>query len=406
MARDRRREVAAHRAGPPPELPICRHPRRATASARPGARDAGGEVGEGLGGGAEGALLPHEVDEGVRRLDAEGAHLARADEHLPGESDAGTQGLRGDGGHAVGHLPGAAREVEGALAGHDQVGRAGALGQRHRRRDQLDARLPGGAEDEQGVADAACGAGALLQRRTPVGGGGEGLEPAVHLGDPVLGDALLRTEGLGGPEETGQGVVHVARRDERDAVEPRTCLGEVHGRHGPQRGGPAVEHAVGPRAEGGQDARATVVGAGPAQPDHDRRRAAGHRGQHQLAHAHARGGLDRTRGQVQPGGLCALDVRRRAHPQHHRGHRVAVRSADRHGVERAAERGVQDVDETGATVGHGSEVELVVRRVPPPAGGDRLRGLDRGEGASELVRGDQHAHGCILAARASGMLGA
>ena len=34
-----------------------------TASARPGARDPGGEVGEGVGGGAERALLPHEVDE-------------------------------------------------------------------------------------------------------------------------------------------------------------------------------------------------------------------------------------------------------------------------------------------------------------------------------------------------------
>ncbi len=65
-------------------------------SARPGAGDPLGQLGERPGGVGEGPLLPHQVDQGVRRLDAQGAHLPRADQHLTGECDAGTQRLRGD----------------------------------------------------------------------------------------------------------------------------------------------------------------------------------------------------------------------------------------------------------------------------------------------------------------------
>ena len=90
----------------------------------------------------------------------------------------------------------------------------GALGQRDRGGDELDPRLPGRPQGQQREADAAGGTGALLQRRTPVGGHRERLEPAVDLGDAVLLDALLRAEGLGGPEETGERVVDVGGGDE------------------------------------------------------------------------------------------------------------------------------------------------------------------------------------------------
>ena len=101
---------------------------------------------------------------------------------------------------------------------------------------------------------------------------------------------------------------------------------EVHAGHGRQRGGAAVEHAVGRRPERGEHARATVVGAGAAEPDDDGPRSAVDGGEQQLADPAARRGLRVPVDQVQAGGLRALDVRRLAHAQHHRGHRRAVRA--------------------------------------------------------------------------------
>ena len=77
----------------------------------------------------------------------------------------------------------------------------------------------------------------------------------------------------------------------------------------------------------------------------------------------------------------------------------AVRAADGHRGQVTAEGRVQHVDEPGAAVGHRREVQLVARRLPSPARGDRLSGLDGREGAGELVGGDQHAHGAILPQR-------
>ena len=103
----------------------------------------------------------------------------------------------------------------------------------------------------------------------------------------------------------------------------------------------------------------------------------------------------------QPAGLGALDPGLVALEQHRSGHRVAVGAAHRDRRELAAERLVQHVDEAGAAVGHRGEVELVVGCPAAPAVRDRPGRLDRGEGAGELVRGDQHAHAVTLAGAAS-----
>ncbi len=65
--------------------------RRSHPSVRPGPRDALGELGQGAVRVGEGTLLPHQVDHGVRRLDAQGAHLAGADQHRSGERHAWSQ---------------------------------------------------------------------------------------------------------------------------------------------------------------------------------------------------------------------------------------------------------------------------------------------------------------------------
>ena len=125
----------------------------AARSARPGAGNPLGEGGEGGGGSAKGALLPHEVHEGVRRLDPEGTHLPRADQDAACQGDARTQRLRRDGRDAVGHLARPAGEVERALARDHEVRAPGPLGERDRRGDEVDAGLAGGSEDEQRVTD-------------------------------------------------------------------------------------------------------------------------------------------------------------------------------------------------------------------------------------------------------------
>ena len=320
---------------PPPSAADCRHPGRdrgsvsATRCARRGRRGRRGRRR-----GREGALLPHEVDEGVRRLDAEGAHLARADEHLAGEGDAGTERLGGDGGDAVGHLAGAAGEVEGALAGHDQVGRAGP------RRPATPRTRPGRCRARGWRRGRGGRSRCRLRRRRP--------SPATYAGrwrrrrprasrrprrsgprrSPFCGPKVLvapksPVRGL----STSLAATSVTPSSRDRAADRSTVVTDPSGAAPPSSTPSDV------RAEGGQDTRAAVVRAGPAQPDHDGRRAAGHRGQHQLTHARARGGLAGPVDRCRPA-ACALSTYAVvAHPQHHRGHRVAVRPADRHGVE-------------------------------------------------------------------------
>lgn len=242
--------------------------------------------------------------------------------------------------------------------------------------------------------------------RTPVGGGGERLEPAVHLGDPLLGDALLRPEGLGGPEEAGERDVDVAGGDEGDAGEALAGCGHVDAAHAHQGRRPGVERHVRRRPERGEQTGPAVVGAGAAEADHDGPRAGVDRGQQQLPDPAAGRGLGVAVDQVEAGGLRTLDVRRVAGTQHHRRHRRSVRPADGDRRQLPAQRRVEHVDEARSPVSHRREVELVAGCVASPALGDGVRGLHRGEGAGELVRGDEHAHGAILAVEPSGMLAA
>ena len=131
----------------------------------------------------------------------------------------------------------------------------------------------------------------------------------------------------------------------------------------------------------------------PPRPTTIRRGAGGGRGQQQLPHPGGGGGLDVTvADQVPAAGLGALDVRHVTDTEHGRRHRLAERPGHRDRQQLAAERRVQHVHETGSAVGHRAQVDLALRGASLPAGRDRLRGLDGGEGAGEGVRGDETAH--------------
>lgn len=101
-------------------------------------------------------------------------------------------------------------------------------------------------------------------------------------------------------------------------------------------------------------------------------------------------------GQVEAAGLRTLDVGRLAYDQQRRGQFVTERSRHGDGMEVAPEGGVHHVDEARATVRHGGEVELVSLGLPGPAARHRLGSLDRGEGAGELVGGEEDTHAPIL----------
>ena len=77
-----------------------------SASGGPCSGDARGQLAECADRVLEGALLPHRVDERVRRVHAERSHLPLPDQHLAGEGDAGTQGVGRDGGNARRDLAG------------------------------------------------------------------------------------------------------------------------------------------------------------------------------------------------------------------------------------------------------------------------------------------------------------
>ena len=66
------------------------------------------------------------------------------------------------------------------------------------------------------------------------------------------------------------------------------------------------------------------------------------------------------------------------------------RAAEAHGAPLAEPAG-QHVDESRPAVGLRGQRQLVVRPGPPPAVGDRLGGLHRGEAVAVAVGGDQHA---------------
>ena len=163
---------------------------------------------------------------------------------------------------------------------------------------------------------------------------------------------------------------------------------DVDGGDAVEAGRPRVQRTVGRGAEGRQQPGATVGGPAAAEAHHDLPGPGVDRGQDQLADAAGRGLLGAlAAGQVQSAGLGALDVRRRPGEQHGRGRRLPEGAGDRHGQHLAPQRLVQHVDEPGTAVGHRREVELVVRRLPPPALGDRLRPPRRRSACRRTCRG-------------------
>ena len=273
-------------------------------------------------------------------------------------------------GDAVRHLAGAAGEVEGALAGDHQVGgpRPGRAGRRRRR----PASNPGsrvGAEQQQREAEAAGGAGALLQRGTPVGRRRE-LPRATPSTTGSRSSAMpfCGPEHLGRAEQPGQRVVDVGgghqprRPSSRSRAAARSTRGDA--RRGRPR--PPSSGRVGGGAERRQQARrrrrwcpcrrgptTTSVGAGL-----DRLRGPARRRPQVVAlSARSLAGAGAAR---RPG----RSRRRPCSPTRSTvaGHRLAVRPAHGDGEQLAAERLVQHVDEARAAVGHRRQVELVAGR--------------------------------------------
>ena len=196
------------------------------------------------------------------------------------------------------------------------------------------------------------------------------LEAAVDRDQPLLGEPLLRAEGLGGAEQPGQRVVDVAGRDQLHAGQARPARVRGRGRSaGPAAATrrPAGRSAVAPSAAS-SPAPPSLVPL-PPRPTTTRRAPAPACREQQLSDAEAwTRPRRRRRRQVQAAGLGAS---RRTPSSPTRStvgrHRLAERAADRHRQQLAAERGVQHVDEAGAAVGHRAQVELVAGALPPPA---------------------------------------
>ncbi len=316
----------------------------------------------------------------------------------PARATHGPQRLGGDLGDAVRHLAGAAGEVEGALAGDDEVGGAGPLGEPDGAGDQLDAGLAARAE-----ARAARSRGRRRRRRPSRAAvrrstaRGELLQPAVDGGDPLLGDALLRAEGLGRAEQAGERDVDVGGHHQLDAGRAARGPGARSTVvHAVEAGGAAVEDAVGGGAQRGEQPGAAVVGAGAAEarprPWSRRRRprrAPARRRRRSWPPRRRR----RRRQQVQAARLGALDVGRVADAQHRGRHRLAVRPRSTvttcSSPPSAACRTSTKPGPPSAIGARSSSSSGARRRQPV---GDRLGRLDGGEGAGELVGRHQDSH--------------
>ena len=179
------------------------------------------------------------------------------------------------------------------------------------------------------------------------------LELRVDVLLAVLGDALLRAEDVGRAAQSEQRVVDVGR-DRRARSRQRSWTPARSTRSTSSSAcGPADQSLVGRGcgAERREQPRAGVVRAGAAETDDDPPRAVVNRGADELAHAVRRTALRvATIRQVQPAGLGRLDVRRVLHHEDCRRSLVAVLVEHRHRQQLAAQRGVQDVDETGTAV--------------------------------------------------------
>ena len=139
----------------------------------------------------------------------------------------------------------------------------------------------------------------------------------------------------------------------------------------------------------------------PPSPSTTRRTPGVDGGGQQLPHAVRRGPLGVAllgRHEVQTAGLRRLDVRRAALAlvAGERGRRPASGSPAGPRTVTTTSSPPSAVCTTstkpGPAVGHRGEVDLVVGGAAPPALGDRLGGLDRGQRARELVRRHQHPH--------------
>ncbi len=225
----------------------------------------------------------------------------------------------------------------------------------------------------------------------------EGVGPAGEgAGEQVgVGRSLLPEKQRG----AGQRHVDVGGHDELDLGQPRVGP-SLQAHEVEQGGGPRGEpsRAAVPRhAQRGQGPRTTVVRRRTAEADDDPPGSGVERDGHQLPDAvgGGAGGIALVGGeQVQAAGEGALDVAGALVEQDGGRDGPGERVLDDGGhLDRPAERGPQGLEHPRSAVGQRTQVEVVERRRPGPADGERLRGLGRREGAAEGVGSEQDAHG-------------
>ena len=315
----------------------------------------------------EGALLPHQLDQRVRRLHAQRAHLPRR-RPAPGRparrtgrsaspatcaTPYGTLPARLEKSKAPspvtpGRRRGPARRSRTASATRPMPGSRVAPSSSSAKPRPPAAPAPFSSDVRRSVATASSSSDAVDRRQ------------------PLLGDALLRPEDLGRAEQAGQRVVDVAGGDQ--LARPPAARGRPPGRPAVTPRRPAApasrgRSAVAPSAASSPappslvplPPRPTTIRRAPASSAAAAaRRRRSVRGR--LGALAARSGAGRT-----PGRSRRTPCRRRAAAWPAPGRRTGPRTVT--ASSSPPERGVQHVDEPRAAVGHRREVELVVGRV-------------------------------------------
>ncbi len=223
----------------------------------------------------------------------------------------------------------------------------------------------------------------------------------------------MRPEHVRGPVAAVQRVLDVDGDPELHAGQPRIEAADIHGRDLGERSAAEGHNVAGGvqrfESEGPEGAAAAVAHGRTAHAEHDFRGTGVQRGSDQLATAITVGAQRVGRRGLhvcQPGGLRRFD--------HSGGPAEGVRADGPRGTDRS-QNGANHCVEPFLVAGRDSRLKgafaavrhrklggLGVRVDAQGAFGNRGGGFDGGEGALELVRGDEDAHGSILPVRPSG----
>ena len=375
-------------------------------------RDALGHVGKGLARPAERRFASRDLHHRVRRFDPHRPHLPVAHLHLSRDHDAGSGSPFGHPSHADDDLATGRLGVERALAGDQQVGACEFGRQPEGVSDSGDARHPMRAQHQQRPAEAAGRAGTrrLLLAARPLSLA-RCSSAASSLGLSSSRDALLRAEDVGRATQSQQRVVDVGRREQLDPADRLVRRGEIH-RLQAAEGLPvrlsARRTGSTRRSQRGQQPGAAVVGAAAAEPDDDPLRPLGRGRRHQFADARAGRSCRVARRSADAGAGHRPGRSRRTRSRPPAGSRPAPghRAARTPSPTRARRRARPTARRRSPARRRPSAAAPVRLPAPArPARGDGLGRLHGGQGAGELVRSDEDAHGRHCAVARSGPAG-